>query len=324
MRIKQWIIAGLIIGWGWPTAAYALSGGELLREPAGARQAGMGEAHTAISGNLDGLYYNAASVADIKALQFSSMYALNAFENKNISVALGVPVLWWGKGGLAIGLTSLLGAEMEINYLDGSQEMVTSQQDIALTIGYGHQLTTGMLIGASIKAFHSQLMEEYDALALGADIGLIYKLQDLPGLSAGVALQNIGTEIKYLDQGDPMPTILRAGLAYAKAVGQDHYLVAGLDALFSNDKDPQQHVGIEYAWQDMLFLRTGYKLGYDIDSLTAGAGLKIEGLQIDYAFTSRSIAESIHRFSIGYTFSAGRNKQAINQSPETKQQKTVK
>ncbi len=281
---------------------WTLSGGELLREPIGARQVGMGETGVALSGDINQLAYNSAGLAALEAPQLSSMMALNSFDNKNLNLALGVPVEWFGHGGLGLSVVNLLGAKMTINYLDGTQDTLTSQNDYVLTVGYGHQLNSALAIGGSVKAFYSTLLEEYDALAFGLDVGAQYHLLDLPGLSVGAALQNLGTDIVYENSGDPMPTLLRLGAAYQLALAGQHGLTLAGDVLLYNDDTPKQHLGLEYAWQNMLFLRAGYKLGYEFDSLTVGAGIAIEGLRVDYAFALKSTVESVHRFSLGYAF----------------------
>lgn len=290
----------------WGTAGWALSGGELLREPIGARQVGMGETGAALAGDVEAVGYNCAGLAALSTMQVSSMMALNSFDNKNLNLDFGLPVHWIGQGGLALSVINLMGADMTINYLDGTAETLTSQNDYVLTAGYGQQLTSALAVGVSFKAFYSRLLEEYEAMAFGADIGVQYQLQDLPGLRIGMALQNMGTPIVYESSGDPMPTLLRLGAAYRLPLAANHGLTVIGDVLMYNDDTPKEHLGLEYGWNHMLFLRAGYKVGYEFDSFTAGAGIDLDGLKLDYAFVLKSTVESVHRFSLGYAFGAGK------------------
>lgn len=284
------------------TISYGLSGGELLREPVGARQTAMGEAFTAMDNDINGLYYNVAGLATLSEMQVSTMMALNAFENKTINLSLGLPVDWFGKATIALGLNSLIGPEMTINYLDGSQETINSQTDYLLSIAYAHQLSSALQIGVLGKLFYSNLMDENEALAFAGDLGLIYHFQDVPNLSAGFTLQNVGTDIVYDEEGDPMPTQLRIGAAYKLTPAPGQGVTITADLILPNDEPSLQQIGVEYDWKDMLFVRAGYKLGYELDSLTVGAGIKVSGIIFDYAFSQRKIAEHIHRFGLGYSF----------------------
>lgn len=150
----------------------------------------------------------------------------------------------------------------------------------------------------------STLLEEYNATAFGADLGILQKDLIWPGLQAGLALHDLGTEIKYLEAGDPMPTTLLVGAAYGFPVSAGHGLRLGVDLLFPNDSDPQQNLGAEYNWQDQLFARVGYRLNNGADQLTAGAGVALYGLHLDYAFASAAAGQTTHRLGVGYAFKA--------------------
>jgi hypothetical protein len=285
-----------------PLHTLALSGGEILKDSVGARPSGMGEMYTALSGDLNTIYYNIAGMADLPAPEIESTYTIGLFENKNANLTFGLPVEWFGRGTIAAGMLNQAGAKMEINHLDGSTQNLISQNDFIWTVGYAHQITPRLYAGLSMKIYHSIMVEEYTALAYGGDLGILYKDLGLPGLNLGAALRTIGTEIKYLEHGDAMPATLRIGIAYARDFADSHNLKTGGDILFPNDRNPLGNFGIEYAWENMLFARAGYKLGYDIDTFTLGGGIKLYGLRLDYAFSSIEIGGNAHRFGLGYSF----------------------
>ncbi|MBN1594514.1 PorV/PorQ family protein [candidate division FCPU426 bacterium] len=284
--------------------AQPLSGAETLQEAVGARPAGMGEAFSSLGGDLHALYYNIAGLADIKTAAVSSMYAANMFQDTNAQLAFCLPVHWFGQGTLAAGVLHMRGAEMDINYLDGTHETVVSQTEWVGTLGYARPLTSFISGGCSLKVYSSTLVEEYSALAVACDFGLQYRVQDLPGVNAGLAVQNLGGEIKYLSRGDALPTTLRLGLAYHHALAEAYDITMSTDLLFPNDGDPAQHLGAECSWKKTLFVRAGYKAGYDLQTFTLGAGVHVNGLELDYAYTGVAIGDPVHRFSLGYVFTA--------------------
>ncbi|MCD4813728.1 PorV/PorQ family protein [bacterium] len=285
-----------------PVYAQILSGGETLKTAIGARQTGMSEAFTALSGDVAAMYYNPAGLAKLTSPEITTMYTANLFENQNALIAFGMPVPFYGSNTLSIGLMNLAGAPMDIYYPDGTTETRTSQNDLITTVGIARQLSTSFSVGFNLKFFYSSLIEEYTALAFGCDLGTQYAFAQLPGLTLGAALQHLGTEIKYEDEGDPMPTTLRIGAAYAWLLGKPHTVTISTDALLPNDSEPLQNIGLEYNWQNTLFIRGGYKLGYDIDAFSIGAGIVFSGLKLDYAFSSTQLELAIHRVSLAYSF----------------------
>ena len=79
------------------------------------------------------------------------------------------------------------------------------------------------------------------------------------------------------------------------------------------DFDQQYHVGLEYSFLDMIFLRAGYKINFDEEGLCYGAGFALSLFRLDYSFNSfGDYLENVHRFSFGLairltivTFSGG-------------------
>jgi hypothetical protein len=289
--------------------AQTLSGGETLREPLGVRQTGMGEAFTALSGDVQSLHYNPAGLADLAAPEIDTLYAADLFSAQTAHVIFGTPVAWIGSGSLALDCYALLGPAIEINNLDGTSESLISQRDLVVSAGYGQPITPGLSVGAAAKFFHSTLVEEYSATAVGGDVGMLYQGLGLPGISLGAALQNLGTPIKYLEQSDPMPTLFRVGFGYATPKNSTHGLRVGLDLLFPNDQDAQTHLGMEYGWQERFFLRGGYKLGSALESFTVGAGLLLNGLSVNYSFAKMAVGPDVQRFGLGYRFGTGSQSQ---------------
>lgn len=294
-----WLALNLIPRAGWA----ALSGGDALAEPIGARQTGMGETYAAFSHDLYSLHYNVAGLADLSRPALGSMYTSNVFENQNAFLIAALPVSW-AQGAFGVSLLSVTGPMMDLITLDGASQSLRSQQDFVATAGYAQQVAPALSAGASVKIFHSTLLEEYQATAYACDLGVQAQDVGWPGVRVGASLQNLGTEIKYLETGDPLPTTLRVGAGYQAEVSPGHALQAGVDVLFPNDNNLYQHLGVEYLWNATIALRAGYQVGYDLAPFTFGAGLRIYGFQIDYAFKQNNLGDSAHHIGLGYEFGA--------------------
>ncbi len=306
MLVKHtWIMLACVLGLSSSTLyAQTLSGGGTLKEPVGVNHVGMAETGTGFSGNAQALHYNPAGLSDLARAEVDTMYTSGRFSNQTAHLLAALPTPWLGGGSLALACLAEIGPTMEINNLDGSSESLVSQRDYVFTAGYGSTLAKNISAGAALKVFHSTLLEQYSATAVGCDIGLLYHDLLSPGLNLGLALQNLGTSIRYVDEGDPMPTTLRMGLGYSSSLGNQQALKTGVDVLLPNDSDPLTHLGMEYNWQERFFVRGGYKFGYALDSFTLGLGLTLNRIRLDYAFAKMSAGTDIHRIGLGFAFDA--------------------
>ena len=60
-------------------------------------------------------------------------------------------------------------------------------------------------------------------------------------------------------------------------------ILATLDLVFPNDGKAKQHIGAEYNYLKRLFVRAGYKAGYDSQGPTFGLGATYRKFTLDYA-----------------------------------------
>jgi len=89
-----------------------------------------------------------------------------------------------------------------------------------------------------------------------------------------------------------------------------HRLTFGVDALHPNDNSEALNVGLEYGFNNLLFIRGGYKslfLENTEEGFTAGIGLNIElgsnlSLLFDYAYQEFGVFKNTQHFSVGIKF----------------------
>src|SRR5690606_23135024 len=114
----------------------------------------------------------------------------------------------------------------------------------------------------------------------------------------------------YRAETFPLPMTFSVGLAMdvmnVLSPGTAHALTVTSDFMHSRDYSERLHLGAEYAFNDLLFLRGGYKVNYDIESLSFGAGLKLDthGIRarIDYAYMQMDVFDGVNMFSIDFAF----------------------
>ncbi|MCK5242098.1 PorV/PorQ family protein [bacterium] len=274
--------------------ASSTSGGLVLKQAVGARALGMGEAFTGVADDATALYWNVGAMSRNRGCRVSTSYlqglAESAYEQIMFTQSLGK------SDSFGLGLVLLQAGKITLDNPDGSESEVESQSDIVISAGYGRNLTKKLGVGMGLKLYNSTLIEEETATALAVDFGMLLAINN--NLSVGLSLQNVGTEIKYKEEGDSMPLTARVGSAYKMALARKHEGVIAVDLVKPNDEDFTANLGLEYWYDKMLALRAGYKVGYELEGFTAGFGLHWNVFRIDYAFGMIKDLDSTHKVSL--------------------------
>jgi hypothetical protein len=193
---------------------------------------------------------------------------------------------------------------------EGTEQGTFGASDIAIALTYSKRLSDKFSAGATGKAIFEKV-DTYSSSGLAADLGLMYLLAADGTSRLGLAVTNLGAQLKGLTEGhkDKLPTKVAAGLS--------HRLV-GLPFLFSAeagkpfDNDFYGALGMELVSFKPFFVRVGwtsqgrqYKAGGDNDVLAGfagGFGLAYRNYQIDYSYSSYADLGSVHRISLGGGF----------------------
>ncbi len=263
----------------------------------GARAAGMGGAVAASVDDVSGLQWNPAALAGISAPQVavSHLFWVAGINYSHMAAGMPVPL---GTAGLSL-------QYIDFGTIESTRDLAdaVSAEDIALTAGWGAPLAAGFRGGASIKGFRHNLAGAvvYEA---AADIGGRYEM--VPGaLEAGAVLQNLGYSGKLNGLTPPLPTTLKMGFAYRFRTSREPAAVADPEApwepviyslleadviMYQRGEPAQLNVGAEMDISSVVFVRLGYLQGLrnagDGAGLSVGAGFKLMGLGLDYAYGS--------------------------------------
>ena len=270
-----------------------------------ARLLGMGGVGTALSGDGSSFFVNPATLATLTEQEILTFHAPLLVDSAYDALGYVLPV----------GAHSSFAAAVERVATSGVLETVDnvtpvgtiSNEQLQGLLGYGFSLEEGLSLGANVKYDREQL-GSYEDHGMGVDLGLLYQLGrnaddlahfGLANLSVGFSVSNVVAPENHLFQmGDNPARVFRPALSY-------HYQTPGLQSSLWLSVEGQitqggsQLVagGLEYGWNNLLFGR----VGYDGVSPTAGAGLRLDGLEFDYAFNQRDLG-SLQRFSLTYSF----------------------
>lgn len=191
-----------------------------------------------------------------------------------------------------------------------------SDHEYGLFFSYGER-KGDWLFGGSLK-FIRQTVGGYSSLGIGADLAAM-RPGLWRGLSAGLKLQDITTTHLSWSTGTNeviYPTIV-PGLAYRwrlPEVRMDILVASSFEIRFENRGEADQwstgslscnsHWGLEVGFSERVFVRTGFDSGFGPADLTAGVGLYLHPLVIDYAYAGDTldIDEVTHRISLSVRF----------------------
>jgi opacity protein-like surface antigen len=309
-----------------------------LQIPMGARSVGMGCANIANVAKTEAIYWNPAGLSALPGAQVDFSY-LTYFADMKISyLTAGYTLEKIGTIGLS--LQSMDIGDIEVTTLDapdGTGELFTP--DFLTLVGtFSRQFTDRISFGINTKLI-SREIHLMSATALAFDFGLQYR-SDI-NIDFGIVLRNIGSSLQFDGTGaefdsdipfaDPnattrktrlvmaeneLPATLDMGLSYRYTISEQHKL--NISGLFSNNSYALDAFtgGVEYNYQDMVFLRTGYTAPIYPDDfqgakeyqfgLTLGAGVDLNVgenlLHIDYAYRDMDLFDGNNYFTLGFEF----------------------
>lgn len=272
---------------------------DFLKIGIGARPAGLGEAFCAIADDVNAAYWNPAGLAQVKEFQFTTIYK-HWFEDIK-SGCLGY---------LHPGDKDAITMGVWMTYMDeGSMQEIKNDrttggtfkaEDIGITVSFAQALKKEFLAGANLK-YIQQKIAGVSGSSIAGDIGLIYKPTKF--INLGLVVQNIGSKIKFVKEGFPLPLNLKTGISY-----KNKWIILALDANKPIDNDPLICLGLESKIANIVALRVGYKYQtknqkldlYESASVgfTGGFGLGFGNTYfLDYAYVPYGDLGDTHRIS---------------------------
>ncbi len=306
----------------------ATCAGNWLKLETGTRAIGMGGAHVATGNGIYAVPYNPASIGFIEGSE-------SFFSRTNYVAGITHNVLGYAKQ-----LTPSDFAGVHIFYMDSGEMLVTDREhpngygEYFKVIGFSLRgiytkiLTDRLKVGAAIKyireSIHTAHMQSFVF-----DIGSNFNT-GIYGMILGMSVSNFGPEVQFDGEGlevvvsddldpdetlkrvtgeFPLPLTFRLGVMN-NIIGPDSEFInipgsrlsIAIDAINAIDYTVYSSIGVEYAWQEMAFLRGGTHIGHDTAGISLGGGVKYRGINIDYAYVNYGVLESTHQFGIGLEF----------------------
>ncbi len=229
---KIWLFFSLLVTL-FPSILWAgpgRTGAQILNLGGGARARALGDAFSAISGDVTMALWNPSGLADMpeskfrsgkKASQASMFYS----DYSSLFGAAGEGLYYtFLSGAMPLGDVGTLGVTLQMQG-QGTIAVTTDSPDVlreeslgtnwALTFSYADWIAENLAAGINGKVIRMVLGRESGS-SYAMDFGIQYLVPlKLTPITVGAAIQNVGPGIAFIDenQADPLPRLLRFGTA---------------------------------------------------------------------------------------------------------------
>jgi len=320
----------------------ATAGAQELLIPVTARGIALGGASIAMSSGLDALFYNPAGVAHSAYNVDAGFSSMSYFADINVNY--GAVVAKAGSiGTFALSLKSLSFGDIPVtteDFPDGTGELYSpSFVNVGLT--YSNQISDRVSAGVTATIISEKIMST-SASGVAFDFGVQYRGLGVSGLSLGVAIKNVGTQLKFAGAnlvrpgtindatrntspnwyavntaGVELPTSIEIGLGYQQSFDENNGISLMTNFQSNNFSDDEFKLGAEYTLQKMFYVRGGYSLSPNATEdlageksymfgYTLGGGLQFDlsgvNARVDYAFQSMKYFDGNNVFTVSFGF----------------------
>lgn len=325
--IKFILISLLIIslkGQGFTNVGSA--GANFLQIPAEPVGAALGNSYVAHVKGVEGLYWNPSAIAFSEGTEVI-LSTVDWIIDTRISFAGVTHSFDFGTIGLSVTALTMDDMEITTELNPNGTGQFFGAGSYAVGLSYATRIIDRFSFGATIKYVYEYIWET-NGSAIAFDFGSVY-ITDFHNLRIGMRLANFGGSVTFA--GDPidnkaaeiqnsgatyvndprlervskeysLPQTFNVGIAIDPLSTKNHRLTLLASAVDPSDNDTQIIFGTEYAFNDLVFLRGGYKSGYDEQDFSFGVGLKYDlaGIktQFDYAYSAFGILGGINFISL--------------------------
>jgi hypothetical protein len=261
-----------------------------------ARAAALGGAYTALGSGAGVLAYNPAGLARTESNEVNFMHNQYFQDVTQEYLNYASPLGW----GASVNYLSFADVQQTTeNNQSGAGLGSTSLSDLSLGAGYGRRLTENLSVGGGAK-YIRETIDQTPRDNVAFDLGALYAVPRLRGLSVGAAVLNMGPTVTYDQASENQPLTWRVGGAYQLDwLGASSALA--LDVVKERNDSAYVSVGVETRVFKVLALRLGYNQSNDAGvGITAGIGVRVHDFEFDYAIVPFGTLGYSNRASVGY------------------------
>lgn len=305
---------------------------QFLKIGVGSRALGMGGSTVASPNDISTVYWNPAGLALITNREAAFSHIDWLLDVNYDYAAFGIHFEDFGTLGAFVGVMTM--GEMLVRTVErpeGTGEYFGAG-GLTAGISYARNLTENFAIGFNAKYIREFIWHE-SASGFAIDVGTFYRINFLNETRLGASIANFGTKMKLfgrdllvltntgpgganvintehqVDEYD-LPLLFRIGVAVDAIKTESMRLTLETNAIHPNDNTEYVNSGLEYAWNERIFLRAGYKSLFERDTeqgLTLGLGVNyrlvdLVTVKFDYAYQDFGRLKNVHYMTVGVNF----------------------
>jgi hypothetical protein len=302
---------------------------QFLKVKPDAESTGMGDAVTSTLNNANAVFYNPAGLSGVKKHDLSFSIYKYFFDVKTNALSLAYNIGTFGTLGLHAIFTDIGSIDVTTidqlvfmengTYNPGLTGETISPSQMVIGLSLAKSLTDKFSFGVTSKYVREDLVKA-SADVVVFDFGLLYKT-GYKSIQTSTVIRNFSPEVSFHDKDPetnniefesyPLPQTLVIGVSgfifspenpmFFHSEKQS--LRVAVEIVGPRDYDQQYNTGLEWGYENLLFIRSGYKFNYDTQGISFGMGVRINSFRGDYSYASYGkYLSNIHRISAGMEF----------------------
>ncbi len=303
-----------------PFQRTAQTGFQFLHLPTTARSAAMAGIHMA-SGDATAAFNNPAKLVGIDNLDLAVSHVSYIADIQYNTGAIAKNMGVWGVVGVRVASLDAGDMVRTENVLDEVANTTSRSGDLGtftagnLLVGviYARPITDRLSVGGNVSYIREKLAET-EVNNLSIDFGVYFET-GFRSLRLALVAKNVGPDAEYagfsevfgIPQSVRMPIDFRFGVAYdfmgSEAIPGQSRLSGYLEGVHPNDGPERVHAALEYEVLGMFAARGGYRMNYDEQGITAGAGVNFSTIgfngRFDYAYVDYGRLSYTHILTLG-------------------------
>ncbi len=243
-----------------------------------------------VTNSTSSLHFNTKVVsASYRKFLFDTNFSMLAYTNSTGKKAFGIAVRYQDYG--------------KIDRRDETGDLIGEFHpfDFVSTLNFAYRLSPVHNLGANFSLLYEQL-DTNSSYGVSMDLGYLY-LSNIRGLRFATAIKNLGITSKMDMERIKLP------ITFSASIIQDFNILnipisTQLKILkYIDDSQIKFNYGINATYRKIFVVRFGYKLNYETQSFTAGIGLMIKNIKVDYSYLPYSNdLNDVHQIGISYIF----------------------
>jgi hypothetical protein len=286
------------------------SGAAFLELPNSSRSIALGEAYTAAYDDVSVMFYNPAGLGSLQYPVLNIFHDELIVDTRYENMTAAVP---FKKGYFAVSSSMFWVPPFDKIDEEGNKTGTVNFYNLAETVSYGRDFGP-LFAGMSVKYIY-QKIDTVTVSSAAVDAGVMKQMYlyspfatPVRNFSIGMSILNFGTKAK----DDPLPRSARFGMTYMPVkwgrlyVDMTESMIRASDLYdftYGFEESFRINTGVELSWNDMLFLRGGYRFN-DAGTYSFGVGFNYAignvSFTIDSSYSDNGIFGPVYSVNVGF------------------------